>query len=658
MISKSRFLTGDAIAATYQPIVSTYFVVAAIYYALMTIANIWYTEPDDIWAMASLSGASAIFITCCAFALKRTRSLLTMEILITLVNLTMLGNVLHALHVQFDTVKLVYFVIMAMIFGLTSLSLRQSAFSTLVALAALAWQVYGLEAEVQIIYGFVSFGAALSSLAIAHYLRRAFGQAIASQQLANAAREKAEVRLEGEISIGETLRHQSFSDSLTNLPNRRAFFEKLDTSLNAEQTGEEHWLALLDLDGFKLVNDSHGHLVGDRLLKSIAFRLRYFCQDQAHISRIGGDEFAIVFERGKVSKAPEEWCNSLLEKLCQPFPIDGRLIQISGSIGCRAIDPNIPATKLFHEADFALLHAKRCGKNMVVPFDEDHAKAASRRQGIEQALRDANFDKEISLVFQPQYNLQANQIVAAEALARWSSPEIGVVAPDDFIQIAEECGLIANISLAVIKQAIAALKTWPEPVALSVNLSANDLNSDQTMDAIIELLRADPIAAHLEFEVTETAMLYDTQRATHNLRRLAELGHKIAIDDFGTGYSNFSYLRALPINKLKIDRSFLKDLSDPMTEKMLKSLVGMANTLGVECLLEGVEDELSLVMAKRSGAGMVQGFLLGRPTDAQTFGDAVAASKRPSGERPRGERPNRAAEQETAQTPNLSAAIS
>ncbi|WP_367947298.1 EAL domain-containing protein [Sphingopyxis sp. BSNA05] len=210
-------------------------------------------------------------------------------------------------------------------------------------------------------------------------------------------------------------------------------------------------------------------------------------------------------------------------------------------------------------------------------------------------------------------------MVRAEALARWKSPVIGEIMPTRFIEVAEESGLIANITLAVLKQAIAALKSWKDPIPLSINLSGHDLISDQIISQIIAQVQASELdPALLEFEVTETAMMADTHKASSNMLRLAALGHPLALDDFGTGYSNFSYLRTLPISKLKVDRSFMKDVSDPMTEKILHSLVGMARTLGVDCLLEGVEDEIQLVLAKRVGTHMVQGYLFGIPmTDGE-----------------------------------------
>nr|MDJ0642867.1 EAL domain-containing protein [Erythrobacter sp.] len=253
-------------------------------------------------------------------------------------------------------------------------------------------------------------------------------------------------------------------------------------------------------------------------------------------------------------------------------------------------------------------------------FDDVHAQQAQARYEIEQALRCADLEKEIDLVFQPQISLGTNAIVRAEALARWTSPHVGKIEPLRFIKIAEQSGLITGITLVVVEKSLNQLKSWPSPIPLSINLSGYDLISDPTIDQIIELVRSSGIDPKLiEFEVTETAMMGDFDKATANLNRLAELGFSIALDDFGTGYSNFSYLRSLPIEKLKVDRSFIQDPTDPMTEKILSSLAGMARILGVHCLLEGVEDEIELLMAKRIGAESVQGYYFGEPMSAEAL---------------------------------------
>jgi predicted signal transduction protein with EAL and GGDEF domain len=336
---------------------------------------------------------------------------------------------------------------------------------------------------------------------------------------------------------------------------------------------------------------------------------------------MGGDEFNIILPAMHSERQLEAWAGGLLAEIGQVYLIDDRLVQISGSIGCCRITGG-GDDKVVQKADYALMHAKRNGKDRVVVFREEHEQDAAERFAIEQALRIADFDAEIELLFQPQYRLGEQRFAIAEALARWNSPTIGKVEPDRFITIAEESGLIAKITLAVVDKALAQVAHWDGRIAISINLSGHDLLSDQIINQIVGKVRSagvDP--ALVEFEVTETAMMVDLQRAIANLNRLAQLGHGLALDDFGTGYSNFTYLRSLPIGKLKVDGSFMQDVADPMTEKVLRSLVGMARTLDVECLLEGVESELELALAKRVGAQSVQGYLFGRP---MTAGEVIA----------------------------------
>jgi predicted signal transduction protein with EAL and GGDEF domain len=300
-------------------------------------------------------------------------------------------------------------------------------------------------------------------------------------------------------------------------------------------------------------------------------------------------------------------------------------VRVSCSAGCVRFDPRQASDAQISNADYALMVAKKQGKNQTVLFDKEHESEAKVRLEIETALRGANLASELSVVFQPQVRLGDNEVVGAEVLARWTSPAVGTIPPDQFIKIAEESGLVTNITLVVVEKALRELQGWNQKLPLSINLSAHDLMSDPAVEQIIELIERYKISASLiEFEVTETAMMADVQKATANLMRLSDAGYSIALDDFGSGYSNFSYLRSLPITRLKVDRSFIEDPSDPMAEKVLASLVGMARVLGVNCLLEGVEDEISLLMAKRAGAELVQGYLFSQPMSAADLRSALS----------------------------------
>ncbi|MEL7188613.1 MAG: EAL domain-containing protein [Pseudomonadota bacterium] len=534
------------------------------------------------------------------------------------INAVVVANVFVALSISFIPEKLTYFIIMSVLFALASSSLRQSVVSIALAFSTMSAFVSQLDGATFAAYGFISFAAAISSLSIAFYLRKAISR-IAEANI------KASDKLSNAQDMSRKLRKESLSDSLTNLPNRRAFFANLNQAMRAlgERNKSEQaapsgsWLILIDLDGFKAVNDIHGHLIGDQLLIAVADRLRAFAREDTHVSRMGGDEFNMVIAGNVSEKDLVARCKQLLTDIAKPYLVDDRQVLISCSVGCIELDHNAASETQISNADYALMAAKKQGKNRLVIFSEAYAEQAGARFKIENALRRANLEKEISVVFQPQFKLGSSEIVGAEVLARWVNPEVGPIAPQRFIQIAEESGLVANITLVVVEKAMRELSSWTKPIPISINLSGHDLLSDPVIDAVIDIVSRYKIAPSLiEFEVTETAMMADIQKAATNLERLSGLGFSIALDDFGTGYSNFNYLRSLPINRLKVDKSFVEDPGDPMAEKVLTSLVGMARVLGVNCLLEGVENEIALVMAKRAGAELVQGYLFGKPMES------------------------------------------
>lgn len=618
------------LAQTYQPILRGYFAVAAGYYAVMTLTHFWSFSGADLRDMLSVSVPAIVAGAAGVWIMRRPRAVHILELALTIINILILANVLVAMRLEFSEAKLVYFIMMAMIFAFASVSMRQALVAISLTFVALFFELSRHVPDKLSTYLFLSFAAAISSTAVVFFLKRTIGLAVKARQAAELAKLETEIRLEAAEQLGESRLKQALTDSLTGLPNRPAFFEALALAVNQYSPKKPSWLALLDLDGFKAVNDNYGHIIGDALLSAVAERLREFCGAEAHVSRMGGDEFNMVVRHVGGADEIEAWCTRLLEQISKVYLIEDRLIQISGSIGCCQIKAGEGDLRLLQMADYALLHAKRNGKNRFVLFRAEHAEHAADRFRIEQALRVADFDAEIELLFQPQVDLESQQVLCAEALARWNSPVIGQVEPGRFIEIAEESGLIAKITLAVVKKALKAIESWPNPVPLSINLSGQDLLSDQVVDQVIALVEASGIDPGLiEFEVTETAMLSDKQRATANLRRMADMGHSIALDDFGTGYCNFAYLRSLPISKLKIDRSFVEDLGDPMTEKILNSLAGIARTLDVHCLLEGIEDELELLLAKRVRARSVQGYFFARPMTGEAL-VAYAASMEPA----------------------------
>jgi diguanylate cyclase (GGDEF)-like protein len=612
----------------YRPIWRGYFAAFALYYLCVLPTHFLDYTSTDRALMVCLASAAACTGLWGFWQLGRDDNQTRIEPLMLFMNGLIVLNVFVALNINFLPEKLLYFLILAMAFALGCSTFRQALISISLAAAAMVTFMSHAPQQMFIIYAFLTFGATIASLSIAFVLRRAIRQ-IATAKV-NAEKElgkiaKAKCHVENELTSArqarEKMRMRSLSDSLTGLPNRRAFFDEIENvrrSLSDDRDGAEAqksaWLLLIDLDGFKAVNDTHGHLVGDQLLQSVAGRLRDFDAPNLFVSRMAGDEFNLIVETDGSEGAIESLCEALLAALSKDYMIAARRVRVSASIGCKAIDPANPVRSDIRLTDFVLRVAKNQGKNRYIIFDKNHAESADNRHKIENALREADFERELHLAFQAQHDLRTGKIVRAEALLRWCSPIVGEVGPDKFIEIAEESGLIGDLTLSVIEKALSAMRSWSAPVPLSINLSCHDVISDVMIEQIMACVETMEINPELiELEVTETAMLADLEKASRNLKRLSDAGFSIALDDFGTGYSNFNYLRQLPITKLKIDRSFLENPGDPMTEKILFSLAGMARTLGVQCLLEGVEDEVDLLIAKRVGAETVQGFHFGKP---------------------------------------------
>jgi diguanylate cyclase (GGDEF)-like protein len=407
-------------------------------------------------------------------------------------------------------------------------------------------------------------------------------------------------------------------DSLTGLANRRAFFAQLEKELAAARfNGTRLALGVMDLDGFKPVNDLYGHSVGDRLLVQVAERLSGLLKASTAF-RLGGDEFAII---APVIPENDELvfnANAISRSLREPYKMPEGTVHISASMGI-AVYPDLASNleQLFDRADYALYHAKRRERGGAVLFDEVHESQINVEARIENALREANFDTELSVLFQPIVNIDLDRAVGFEALARWESPSLGRVSPGSFIPIAERAGIISSLTQPLLKRALAAASTWDPQLRLAFNLSAHDLNSDAgvlSLISIIDQSKFDP--RRLDLEITETAFAHDFAQVKQSVERLRLLGCGISLDDFGTGYSSLTRLHALPLTKIKIDRSFVTELHlKPASYKIVKSLLTLSQEMGLDCVVEGVESEEELTTLIALGATNVQGYLFAPPLD-------------------------------------------
>ena len=401
-------------------------------------------------------------------------------------------------------------------------------------------------------------------------------------------------------------------DELTGLPNRARFRAELDKRLAG---GGRFALLCLDLDGFKAVNDTHGHQAGDALLRQVAERLRGRLSPDDLVARLGGDEFAIIHRDHLEGDDLLRFGQEIVAELSRAFDGAGGRLVIGASIGIAVTGEGIDRETILRNADLALYQAKAAGRGACRVFDPALEERWGRRLALEQHLKDAVAQEELAVAYQPIFDLRENRVVAFEALARWHHPERGMVSPGEFIPLAEEIGLISRIGAFVLNKACLDIVLLPGEIRVAVNLSAQQLRTEEIVETVAEALRASALAPdRLELEITETALLADNVDGARILGRLRGLGVRIALDDFGTGYSSLSHLRNFPLDKIKIDRSFVGEVaSNPESAAIVTSLIDLADKLGMTTTAEGIETEEQLGALRAAGCTEAQGYLLGWP---------------------------------------------
>ncbi len=417
------------------------------------------------------------------------------------------------------------------------------------------------------------------------------------------------------------IHHLAFFDALTELPNRRLFEERLSHGLDlVRRTKQRLALLLVDLDRFKAVNDTLGHPIGDQLLRQVATRLRHCVREEDTVARLGGDEFAVILENLNSSSDTESVARKVLAKLSSPVMLEGKEIVPSASIGISIYpDDGKDTETLIRNADTALYKAKDQGRNGYQFYAEEMSKAATEHLTLEIALRQALDHNELTLNYQPQYSSTTGHVVGLEALARWKHATMGTISPGRFIPVAEESGLIIPLSEWALNQALSEWKGLMEKVDADARLSVNISSHHFRRSGLVELVaksidRYDIDARYLELEITESAIMQDADAATPILEGLKDLGVRIAIDDFGTGYSSLSYLRRFPIDVVKIDRSFVRDIGHDFKDaSLVYAIINMCHSLNLEVVAEGVESEQQLALLTEHGCDTIQGFLCGRP---------------------------------------------
>jgi len=443
--------------------------------------------------------------------------------------------------------------------------------------------------------------------------------------------------------VQHDLEYQALHDSLTGLPNRLHFSRELELGTQQTRSGQSLVVGLIDLDRFKLINDTFGHVAGDRLLQEVARRLRGLLRPQDRLARMGGDEFLLMFtELGGAGLDRDAQIEGLgqqiLRVLQQPFMLHGQEIFIRPSLGLSLPwQAGQPPEELLQQADAAMYSAKRRGGGLV-HFTPERHKGFSPI-ALESALNRALERDEFVLHYQPQVALASGAWTGLEALLRWQHPELGLVPPGEFIPLAEVTGLIVPIGRWVIEQASRQMAAWSvirPGLSVAVNLSARQFGDPHLIQDVARILERSGLPTHqLELELTES-LLMQAAEATETLQRLKALGVRIAVDDFGTGYSNLAYLRRFPIDRLKIDRLFVQGIADGSLaavrdEALLGAVIGLAHALEMDVIAEGVEQAEQLEFLKSRGCDQVQGYLLGRPQPAEMITSVLAAPALPAG---------------------------
>jgi diguanylate cyclase (GGDEF)-like protein/PAS domain S-box-containing protein len=414
------------------------------------------------------------------------------------------------------------------------------------------------------------------------------------------------------------LEHLSFHDTLTDLPNRSLFIERMENVLReAQQENSTVAVLMMDLDRFKEVNDTLGHHVGDQLLKQVAFRLQNALRKNDTIARLGGDEFAVLMPAATEQTAVEH-AQKIIEILEQPISLSDLDIQISTSIGAALFpDHGNTGAMLLQRADVAMYYAKR-QKSGIAVYSQDTDPHSLRRLTLLGELRHAIDNEELFLQYQPKVDARSRKIVGVEALVRWNHPQHGVMPPLEFIGLAEETGLIRPLTRWVLDTAMHQWSEWNNvgyKIGIAINLSVRNLMDPRLADMIaFQLQRWNVPARYLEMEITESDIMSDPDRALRVLQKLDEMGVKLSIDDFGTGYSSLAYLKQLPVDEIKIDKSFVMGMSEDENDAMIvDATIDLSHKLGLKVVAEGVENEHTLEMLRNLGCDIIQGFYISRP---------------------------------------------
>jgi len=423
--------------------------------------------------------------------------------------------------------------------------------------------------------------------------------------------------------------HLARYDELTTLPNRVNFRDEIERLLRmSQEPGQLSALLFIDLDQFKQVNDTLGHPCGDQLLCAVANRLREMLRPEDFVARFGGDEFVVFQQNIRSSDDAATLARRIVDHLSERYKIDNHLVEIGASVGIAMTAPDVSADTLLKNADMALYRAKADGRGTFCFFRDELAQTVESRRTLELDLRKALANEEFELFFQPLVNLKSGKITTCEALLRWNHPVRGTVSPVDIIPVAEDMGLIIDLGRWILRKACMECLKWPEGVSVAVNFSPQQFHQRDVLSEVRYALEVAGLPAHrLEIEITESSLLRNTQLTHDVLSQLRAIGVKISLDDFGTGYSSLSYLHNFPLQKVKIDRSFLEGIDSDRPLTLLRGVARLSADLGMSVVVEGIETNEQLELISADGTVTeAQGYLFSRPVPAVRVRQLLNAS--------------------------------
>lgn len=597
----------QAMADAYRPIVRGFLLPGAAYYLFVTWGH-WRDETGELFialgGLSLLTGLCYALFRAVLLAEGRT-SLARLEAVGLATNALMYLNTLAYMLTHQQEQKLVYFVLMAVVFSTSGVTLRGTLVSIALAIGTLLFLAQKASPELAQQFAFIGVATSFASFGMATLLRKAIVRQIDARLAAD---------------------QMAMRDSLTGIANRRSIFGRMEMLVREQRP---FWIGILDLDGFKSINDIYGHAVGDNMLCEVVERFGREPQADAEFGRIGGDEFAILITGEPDSGAVEHFGNALIARIGRPYEISLLQLNVGATVGF-AHFPTMGSTsrQIYEKTDFALYRGKQKARNQTTIFTVNDDKDMREGLALERALREGDLHSELHLLFQPQMDVVENRVVGFEALARWQSPTLGAVKPDRFIRAAERAGLIQSVTKVLFGKGLDALAGWPADVTISFNLSAQDLADRSFVFSLVSDVFDRRIApGRIEFEITETAVMKDIAASRLLLEDLSAAGFKIALDDFGSGYSSFEYIDQLPLDKVKIDKSFVRKVAtSAASREIIAGVITLCRNLGLKCVLEGVETEAEMAVLRPLSPRIVQGYLFGRPMSADAVEGLLASA--------------------------------